>query len=129
MTVQISIKWDRSFLMLFSFSVHRLLISFTIEIKNGKIDKCKLLLSAEFSKFFWPEMVTCWSNSLNYSYIHGELSTSQREAIITLMEKKDRDPRLIKNWRPISLINVVVEIGLKADRKEITKSPAICIPS
>ena len=30
-------------------------------------------------------------DSLNYSYDHGELSNSQKEAIITLIEKKDKD--------------------------------------
>ena len=35
----------------------------------------------------------------------GQLSTSQKQAMITLLEKKDKDRRFIKNWRPISLIN------------------------
>ena len=35
-------------------------------------------------------------DSLNYSYDHGELSQSQKEAVITLIQKKDRDRRLIK---------------------------------
>ena len=28
------------------------------------------------------------------------------QAIIKLIEKEDRDKRFIKNWRPISLLNV-----------------------
>ena len=52
--------------------------------------------------------------SLNYSYDHGELSNSQNRAIITLIEKKDKDRRVIANWRPISLINVDVKIATKA---------------
>ena len=36
----------------------------------------------------------------------SEKSTSQKQAIINLIEKKDRDKRFIKNWRPISLLNV-----------------------
>ena len=32
----------------------------------------------------------------------------------TLLEKKDKDRRFIKNWRPISLINVDVKIASKA---------------
>ena len=78
-------------------------------------------LSAEFYKFFWPEIGYLLVESLNYSYIHGELSTSQKEAIITLIEKKDRDRRLIKNWRPISLVNVDVKIGSKAIAKRLEK--------
>ena len=33
--------------------------------------------------------------------------------MITLLEKKDKDRRFIKNWRPISLINVDVKIASK----------------
>ena len=62
---------------------------------------------------------------INYSYVHGELSTSQKEAIITLIEKKDRDRQLIKNWRLISLVNIDVKIGYC---KEIRKGPAMFSP-
>ena len=43
-------------------------------------------------------------DSLNCSFDKGESSSSQKQAIITL----------ISNWRPISLINVDVKIGSKA---------------
>ena len=33
--------------------------------------------------------------------------------MITLIEKKDKDKRLLKNWRPISLINMDVKIASK----------------
>ena len=35
-----------------------------------------------------------------------KLNTSQRQAVIKLTEKKERDKRFIKNWRPIFLLNV-----------------------
>ena len=35
-----------------------------------------------------------------------KLSTSQRQAVIKLIEKKERDKRFIKHWRRISLLNV-----------------------
>ena len=35
----------------------------------------------------------------------GELSSSQRQAIITLIDKKGKDRAFMKNWRPISLLN------------------------
>ena len=57
--------------------------------------------------------------SLNYSYDHGELLNSQKRAIITLIEKKDKDRRVIANWRPISLINVDIKIGSKAIAKRL----------
>ena len=55
-------------------------------------------------------------DSLNYTYFHGKLSTTQKQAVITLIEKKDKDRILIKNWRPISLVHVNfdVKIGSKA---------------
>ena len=69
-------------------------------------------LSKEFYLFFWPEIGNLMVDSLNYSYDQGELSQSQKEAVINVIQKKDRDRRLIKNWRPISLVNVDVKICL-----------------
>ena len=55
-------------------------------------------------------MIDCF----NYAHDHGELSNSQKQAVITLLEKKGKDRRLIKkNWRPISLINVDAKIASK----------------
>ena len=45
-------------------------------------------------------------SSINYSWEVGELSTSQKQAVITLIEKKGKDKHHIQNWRPISLLNV-----------------------
>jgi len=58
-------------------------------------------------------------DSLNYSFDYGELSNSQKEAIITLIEKKDKDKLDLSNWRPNSLINVNVKIGSKAIVKRL----------
>ena len=35
--------------------------------------------------------------------MHGILSSSQRNGVITLLPKQDRTPDLVKNYRPISL--------------------------
>ena len=48
-------------------------------------------LTAEFYKVFWNIVGNLMVESLNYSYDHGELSNSQKRAIITLTEKKDKD--------------------------------------
>ena len=61
-------------------------------------------------------------DSLNYAFEYGELSNSQKQAIITLIEKKGKDKRLIKNWRPISLINVDAKIASKALAKRLEKT-------
>ena len=46
--------------------------------------------------------------------MNGEFSSSQKKAVTTLIKKKDRDKRILKNWRPISLINIDVKIASKA---------------
>ena len=71
-------------------------------------------LTVEFYKAFWESLGELLVDSLNCSFDKGELSSSQKQAIITLIEKKDKDKRKISNWRPISLINVDVKIGSKA---------------
>ena len=71
-------------------------------------------LTADFNKAFWNLLGHQLTDALNYSYEHGELSNSQKQAIIRLIDKKDRDRRYIKNWRPISLLNVDVKIASKA---------------
>lgn len=41
------------------------------------------------------------------------MSVSQKQSIITLLPKRDKDTRLLKNWRPISLLNVDYKIMAK----------------
>ena len=65
-------------------------------------------------KKFWNLLGQLLTDSLNFSYQHGELSNLQRQAIIRLIQKKDKDRRYIKNWRPISLLNVDTKIASKA---------------
>ena len=35
----------------------------------------------------------------------GELSVFQKQTVIKLIEKRDKDKQLIKKWRPVSLLN------------------------
>jgi len=70
-------------------------------------------LTIEFYKRFWNEIGECLVESFNYSYKYGELSSSQRQAVITLLDKKGKDSLLLKNWRPISLLNVDYKIITK----------------
>ena len=78
-------------------------------------------LTIEFYLAFWPLIGRLLVDSLNYSFEFGELSNSQKQAIITLIEKKGKDKRLIKNWRPISLINVDAKIASKTLAKRLEK--------
>ena len=71
-------------------------------------------LTAEFYNTFWPILGNLLVDCLNTAHIQGKLSNSQRQAIIRLTEKNNKDRRHIENWRPISLLKVDYKIGSKA---------------
>ena len=70
-----------------------------------------------FSDIIGQPLLDC----LNSLFEKGELSASQRQAVITLIEKKGKDKRFIKNWRPISLINVDTKVLSKSIATRIKK--------
>ena len=86
------------------------------ELKNGKSPGTDGLTN-EFYKFFWKDIKHLILDSLNYALISGELSTDQKRGIITLIPKKGKNRLLLKNWRPITLLNT--------DYKILTKCLAI----
>ena len=72
---------------------------------NGlPIEFCKTFLN-----FLGEPLIECF----NTSFVKGEMSPIQRQAVITLIEKKDQDRCDLQNWRPISLLNVDTKIASK----------------
>ena len=71
-------------------------------------------LPAEFYRTFWKDLSPLLISALNYSYDEGSLSITQRRGIIKLISKKDAEPHLIKNWRPLTLLNCDYKIAAKA---------------
>ena len=67
--------------------------------------------TAEFLKFFWLQLGSFVVRSLNDGFRKGELSTKQKEGVIICIPRGDKSKDLIKNGRPISLLNVVYKIG------------------
>ena len=73
--------------------------------------------------------------SLRKLFLKEELSNSEKQAVIRLIEKKDKDKRYIQNWRPLSLLNTDVKTISKAlaqclkdtDVKTISKALAQCL--
>ena len=63
-------------------------------------------LSKEFYLKFWAELSKPLIECYLFSQKVGSLSESQRQAVITLIEKKNKDRQYLTNWRPISLLNL-----------------------
>lgn len=70
-------------------------------------------LTSEFYKYFWPDISHTLISCFNEAYDEGSLASSQRQAVITLLDK-NKDRLLLKNWRPISLLNTDYKIVSKA---------------
>ena len=56
---------------------------------------------------------------VSQSFDKGELCTSHRQAIIKINRQKDKDKRLIQNWRPVFLLNVDAKVISKALSKRL----------
>ena len=75
-------------------------------------------LAKEFYEYFWNVLKDSLMNSIKEARKKKKLSISQKQAVIKLIEKKDRDKRYIKNWSLISLLNVDYRKALATRLKE-----------
>ncbi len=82
------------------------------EMKRGKSPGSDGF-TVEFYQFFWQHIKDLVVESINYGYNNGELSVDQKRGIITLIPKKGKIRTLLKNWRPISLLNTDYKILTK----------------
>ena len=60
----------------------------------------------EFYTIFWNQIGVFLLRSLNEAFIKGEFSITQKQSVITCIPKGDKPKQFLKNWRPISLLNV-----------------------
>ena len=97
----------------------RSLTRFAVYLK-GK-NPCADGLPLEFYVKFWDQLSPILLQLYNYSFDHGSLSPSMQESITRLIFKKD-DPKNLKNWRPISLLNVDYKILSKALTNRLLRS-------
>ena len=70
-------------------------------------------LPCEFYKAFWKDIGETLTEALNFSYQTRKLAVSERRGIVKRIPKKDADPNLIKNWRPLTLLNCDYKIASK----------------
>ena len=59
----------------------------------------------EFYRCFWDKIGFFYLRAINENYLKGSFSTSQSQGLITCIPKGDKNRKLLKNWRPISLLN------------------------
>ena len=67
--------------------------------------------TTEFFKCFWKYLGSFIVRSINFGYTKGQMSITQRQGIITCIPKANKPKHLLKNWRPISLLNIVYKIA------------------
>ena len=70
-------------------------------------------IPVEFYIVFWPDICDMLISSFNYSSQNGMLSPSQRNGVIILLPKNDKDLLQIKNYRPITLLTTDYKILAK----------------
>ena len=82
-------------------------------LKNMKNNKSPGLdgFTVEFFKFFWTDIGHFILQSLNYGYRNGSLSITQKQGVITCIPKQNKSRINLKNWRPISLLNVIYKLA------------------
>ena len=70
-------------------------------------------LPVEFYIVFFNDIIDLLLDMYNFSFTNSLLPQSLRHGVITLLPKKDKDSFLVKNYRPISLLNVDYKIIAK----------------
>ena len=86
-------------------------------------------LPAEFYKIFWQDIKEPYILSLKHAHQTGLMSITQRESIISLMPKKDKDTTQLKNWRPLSMLNMDYKLVAKVIANRIkSKLPKLIHP-
>ena len=78
-------------------------------------------LPAEFYKVSWDYVKPFLINTLNCSYTNGHLSITLRRGLITLVPKNNKPANLLKNCRPITLLNCDYQIAAKSIANRIKK--------
>ena len=59
----------------------------------------------------WTDIGIFILKSLNYGYRSGSLSVTQKQGIVTCLPKPNKSRENLKNWRPISLLNVIYKMA------------------
>ena len=69
---------------------------------------------ADFFKIFWIKLKYFVLQRLNQSYDNTKMSVTLCIGLITCLPKPNKPRELLKNWRPITLLNVIYQIASSA---------------
>ena len=61
---------------------------------------------ADFYKTFWSKLKYFVFRSINYCFQNKNLSITMKQTIVNCLPKGNKPRNILKNWRPISLLNV-----------------------
>ena len=75
--------------------------------------------TVEFYCTFWIDLGDMFVEALNEAYNRGGMSNSQKQGVITLIEKEGKNAMDVKNYRPITLLNVDYKILSKVLARRI----------
>ena len=68
--------------------------------------------------YFGPILLDSW----NYSVLTGNLTHSHEDSYLKLLPKEGKDPKLLKNWRPITLSNCDFKVITKTLANRLSKN-------
>ena len=81
-----------------------------IKVSNSNLIMSQIIMS-EIYKLLWDSIGSILLASYNYSIETAKkLNRTARQGIISLLPKGDKDPTQIKNWRPLTLLNIDYKI-------------------
>ena len=82
-------------------------------MQNNKTPGCDGI-PVDFYKIFWSKLGKPFADMVEHSYGKGMLPGNVRQGVLNLIPKNGKDQRLLKNLRPITLLNADYKIIEKA---------------
>ena len=82
-------------------------------LRNMKNDKSPGIdgFTASLYKVFWKRIGHFVVKALNYAFMINSFSKNIKLGIITLISREDKPKQFLKNWRPITLLNVLYKLA------------------